>query len=305
MNRTQNECAIEGQPLAYYEEKPDLIICVPLDKHLHHTMKASSILFRDRLETLNMFLRKNKYVHSVKDLAETAGLLHDLGKVSKYYYSKFRSSKTNKLSFVLHEHIPALILADIALRSNDECEKYLFKLLARVIARHHTAMRDRHPQILLNTLSYAKSRSRTWNIRLELENAVKEFLNSHDEVIDLLDRLANICSRNEFCIHVIDKIKKHLQQAIKASDISRLINQGLQITARAVDRDPVNEYKLLVGLTGVLIVTDNVIAYYERRVSDDETTYSYISHWLRELNIHGQTLERILLHKPHYLLNKH
>ena len=271
------ECIlINNWPPAYYEASGR---GVPLPNHASLTSKIALMAFEDRFKVLENILCKAGIKVDVEGLVEAISLLHDVGKASKYYYCK--PLRHTKMSFKLHEYVPSLLLAYKAHESDNVFEKQVLKLVGKVISRHHTAMRERHPQNLgQQDLG-------------EIVKILKEFLENRDLVLKLLSELRKSCTRGNTCQSIIDNFAnylKNLDSVGKAFSDVQSVNIYRRMLANIGN---IHEYKAVAGLTGVLIVADNVAASCEGRVSDDEKTPSYTSYWIRELGLDKGRLSEI------------
>ncbi|MEL9908216.1 MAG: CRISPR-associated endonuclease Cas3'' [Desulfurococcus sp.] len=277
------KCDIPGWPLAYYEVRAGNVVEVPLQKHLVLTSRIALKVFGKRIKVLDYMVSSSglySYIESVRGVVEATALLHDIGKASKFYCG---GVKQGKVSFELHEYIPAVLLADLSLETNME-EKPVFKLVARAISRHHTSMRSRHPASLHESKKVEK-----------LAKALKAFLDDSEEVNNMLSALEKLCSTGESCSFIVGGLKDHISRIDSGRIVDRVKSGDLFKTLKSTtdSSEDFTGYKILAGLTGMLIVADNIAASCEGRVSDDTHTPSYVTYWLRELNLSGGRLDRI------------
>ncbi len=281
------KCDISDWPLAYYEVKTGNVVKVPLQKHLVSTSRIALSVFGGRIKALDYLISSSrmlsKYMESIRGVVEATALLHDIGKASKFYC---RGVKQGKVSFELHEYIPAVLLADIAVGSSDEQVKAVLKLVAGAISRHHTPIRNRHP-------SYLPEDKGKIN---KLAEALKVFLDDRDEVSGMLSELEKLCSTGELCSFIVGSLRDHISRinSDRIIEIIKIVKSGMLFntlkSTTSSDGD-FTGYKILVGLTGMLMVADNIAANCEGRVSDDKHTPSYVIYWLRELNLGCEKLD--------------
>ncbi|AFL66904.1 CRISPR-associated endonuclease Cas3'' [Desulfurococcus amylolyticus] len=275
------KCDISEWPLAYYEVKAGNVVKVSLQKHLVSTSRIALSVFGGRIKALDYLVSSSRmlsrYVESIRGVVEATALLHDIGKASKFYC---RGVKQDKVSFELHEYIPAVLLADIAVNSSDEQVKAVLKLAARAISRHHTPIRNRHPSFLPEDKGKID----------RLVKALKVFLDDRDEVSGMLSELEKLCSTGELCSFIVGGLRDHISR-INSDRIIEIKFNTLESTTNS-DED-FTDYKILVGLTGMLMVADNIAANCEGRVSDDKHTPSYVTYWLRELNLDCEKLNDV------------
>lgn len=277
------KCDIPDWPLAYYEVRAGNVVKVPLQKHLVLTSRVALNVFGKRIKALDHLIsssRLSRYIESIRGVVEATALLHDTGKASKFYCG---GVKKEKVSFELHEYIPAVLLADIALDNNDERVKVVLKLVARAISRHHTSIMNRHPAFLHEGKVD------------KLAKALNVFLDDRDEINDMLSTLEKLCSTGEPCSFIVRSLRDHINRIDSGRIMETAKLGGLFNTLEStIDfNEDFMEYKVLAGLTGMLMVADNIAANCEGRVSDDMHTPSYVTYWLRELNLGGERLNQI------------
>lgn len=308
-NSNADDMLIRMWPLAYADLSKG--IYVDLKDHLVRTAHAVVRLFANRIRYLSWVCKHlEDLLGPVEALAFLVGLLHDLGKASTYYLNNYlgRSSKDRlpKITFGLHEHIASLLLSSIGYKVLDSTSTYDIDVLkvsracivlARVIARHHAAMPNRHPRVLLD---------REGQCVKELTQAV-EGICSH-KVYDLLEKLGNECERlyskhsSGFCKKLVVNVKEHLKNICE--DECRmdpycwkkyLVNYKALTGFKLQDYQNLlyDSYRLTISLAGFLIVADNLVASYcENRASDDRATPAFIEDWRRELQVKLDELKR-------------
>lgn len=253
-------------PLAYADGN----VSEPLLDHLIRTACLARCLFEDRALTL---LRRWGRAWDPGYVLWLLGFLHDIGKASDGY----RSSGTGKLGFPLHEYVSALIVyyCGDAVSEREVDLGDLMKVLAKSIARHHAAMVDRDAVTVITAIENSLLTSE--------ENYVKRisyYLSKVDEST-LRSLLVEGLKDMPYSTLITESVLKALEK-LKGSRQS-FFEQALRKLKAGRDSWVVG------GLTGFLVLADNVAANAFRRVSDDGFTPLYISIWTREL---GDRLNR-------------
>lgn len=254
-------------PVAYAEYSEDgNHIIDPLYEHLSLTARLSIDLFEDRLKVIEKRIgwREGELVEAMY----LAALLHDMAKSSKYYLDMFKRYSNVKIMFPRHELASALLLEMAGnLYTGTSIETGIFvkivRTAARAIARHHSAMKHRHP-------TQAKLQ----------ENVIKEIIKGID--IDVVRKLRALSP----CIRMLkseiyDKIFNLLEIALYkcchgSHDAYKYIVN--------LKRENPDEIQATIAVTGFLMLADNVVANSRRRISDDGTTSAYIKYWTYELD---------------------
>jgi len=237
-------------PLAYKDKDLE----EPLLDHLLATACLTRCLFKDRA----VVLVKRANVIDV-DLVDHAlyllGFLHDIGKMS-YYYRRHHC-REGRISFPFHEYVSALLvyMAHNRLMMVDERLSNLLKIVAKAIARHHTAMVERD-------LMSVQEDKRAKEI---IKDAIKELDPS------LLKELVAQGLAGGFPQYLAELIVDAHEDLIKAN-----ISQQLRNLIGTNDR------WLVAGLAGFLIVADNITASKARGSTDGHTPL-YIKMWMEEL----------------------
>ncbi|MEM4849994.1 MAG: CRISPR-associated endonuclease Cas3'' [Desulfurococcaceae archaeon] len=269
---------VSNWPVAYAEVPG---VCIKLSDHLVKTAELINILFKNKLLFLDkLYENMREYFTSISEIAYTAALLHDLGKASVTYLDKFRREMRSKVSFSLHEYVVSVILLNAAYRVTEEEDsdwlrkRNTLSLIAKIIARHHTAQKNRHP--------YEIS-SRKIDI-----NVLKGLCREDSKIHDLLIELKNKCI-GPSCKEVIDSVKDELLKILSDKQIENYASAHLRdiclfnLTGIS-DKQVFDIYKIVSAITGFLIIADNLVASYcEKRVSDDESTPVYVEYWVKEL----------------------
>ncbi len=233
------------------------------------------VTLRGGLERLVRELGEEK----VEELPYVAGLLHDLGKASTYYLTRY---SREEVTFPGHEHVIALLLEYMA--SKEESEGYIaaYDLLAKTISRHHAAMDKRHPNKFFSgsgSISY-----------------ISKVLRGMLHHTSFINNLARYCgSRDSLCYYTLNSISRSLNEISRTwgedtpSNILLYANPikifGLSGLASASE---LTVYAFTTVLTGTLIVADNISAEFcEERGSDDGASSTYVTYWKWELGLRG------------------
>jgi len=244
-------------PLAYADGN----VSEPLLDHLIRTACLARCLFEDRALVL---LRRWRRAWDPGYTLWLLGFLHDIGKASDGY----RSSSTGKLSFPLHEYVSALIVYRCGdVMSEQEVDLGdLMKVLAKSIARHHVAMMDRDPITIIESSLITSGR--------KCFEKISDYISKVDEstlrslLVEGLRDIPYSTLITESVLKALEKLKK----------------SGQSFPQQALQKLKVEKDSWVVGgLTGFLVLADNVAANAFRRVSDDGFTPLYISIWMREL----------------------
>jgi len=246
----------EGWPLAYADKNSS----EPLLDHLVRTACLACCLFGYRAKVLLLRWRRR---WDPDQALWMLGFFHDIGKASNTYRSTGFSG--GKLSFPLHEYISALLVyrcGDIVLK-HDEGLGDLIKVLAKSIARHHAAMVDRDPTTVMNSMR-------------PLENRVREVLRGLEESM-LRSLLEEGLKRSPYS-DLVAVIEPAMLEALEDLKEQSSLHQAL-LKLRASSED----LWIITGLTGFLVLADNIVANASRRSSVDGFTPLYILTWKREL----------------------
>jgi CRISPR/Cas system-associated endonuclease Cas3-HD len=261
--------------VAYLEvDEEGELHCEPLLDHLVVTGDTMIKLFEDRLRVLEERTRSSfKWEKDeLLDIAWIIGLAHDLAKSSTRYTVGIDVSKGRpgfKVSFSHHEVVSG-ILVFLNTREENPGIRRIGRLVARVISRHHAAMKNRHPASIFSTSCNNK-------FYKEVLAEIKE---------EFLGEVRGSCSNNELCKTIFRRPEILDHEEYSKLDLCRDIVRDLaKPTDSPSKQDRVAEFTLLNALTGILIVSDNIVAYKNRRSksSTDYSTPLYIKHWLCEL----------------------
>lgn len=281
-------------PVAY-AESPNVVI--PLVEHLNKTALLSKELFTSRIRVLNNIYNKYKCcMGSIEEILYISGLLHDYGKLSNYYLKKryidILEKKPNaKLTFYLHEYVTPLLLLELAYREIENPDQNLAlvnacRVIARVIARHHSAIPYRHPVEFTTQIVGGKDYD-------TLKMILKYICMPEARAINTLDSLKIQCSylNGELCIELINKLKNMLMQDCQSYRMNYYLTHLNAL--KAFDQlfcpqergfDIYDSYKVVSVLSGMIIVADNIVSSYcESRLTDDEATPLFVNTWRREL----------------------
>ena len=256
---------LEGVP-AYLEVKNGEVYDEKLIDHLMDTSEKMASLFSDRLTVIE-HRTKGSYRWDNGELIEFAkavGLLHDIGKASKHYHKEFIKKKSESLTFYNHELISAFLILKSIEDEEDSSIRKRGKLMARIVARHHSAMENRHP------------------LRAKCNReVVKSAMNLMNE--SFINQVLKKCEEYEQCSALSKKGFPKLQEN---EDLCRDRMGDLKIVtdANALE-ERADDFILVNSLTGMLIVADNLVAIEKRRSGSttDWSTPLYIRHWQMEL----------------------
>jgi CRISPR/Cas system-associated endonuclease Cas3-HD len=173
------------------------------------------------------------------------------------YYYRRHHCREGRISFPFHEYVSALLvyMARNRLLMADERLGNLLKIVAKAIARHHTAMVERD-------LMSVQEDKRAKEI---IKDAIKELDPS------LLKELVAQGLVGEFPQDLADLIADAHRDLVEAN-----ISQQLRNLIGTSDR------WLVAGLAGFLIVADNIVASKIRGSTDGHTPL-YIKMWVEEL----------------------
>ncbi len=267
-------------PVAYaeYREQSKQHVIEPLHEHLAITSALSVELFKERLEVIEKRIGWER--GELVGIMGLTALLHDIAKSSTYYLKRFMVSKDTKISFWLHE-LAGAVLIEMARISSTGFEGSLdraLKVIARSIARHHSAMNNRHPRQLINRISIK-------DLEDVLRNIDPGFVNRIRKQIPC--RYGNI--GEDFCDQVFQRLSEVIESINKDARFSGKVNDILRSTA-ITRAGNIEELLAVYTVTGFLVIADNIAAHLGRGVSDDETSPAYIKHWVCEL---GEKLEKL------------
>ena len=189
------------------------------------------------------------------------------------YLDKFSEKKDIiKSSFPEHEYIISLIIGYASLRKSNVILKRRLKLLAKIIARHHSAMINRHPIQRRRYLHDPKLK------RTYISLIIKTIKLLKPKVIE--DLCAKLCKSNMVCREIYAAIYDALKDIIENGMTKTYIEPLYELL---VGFESLEELILTNALTGALIVADTLCAEEERRESDDELSPIYAKYWRREI----------------------
>jgi len=237
---------------------------IPLAKHLSNVAKLSLCLFDGKLHVLSRRFKNRISYEWLKEVLSVAAVLHDIGKASTYY--KDRIYREGELSFWLHEYVSAIIIYRASRLDNVSPEdSKLLKTVAKVISRHHSAMRGRHPLDLYERL---KSDERT-STYLE---KVLEYVD-RDAIMDVLKENSTYLGR----------FRGYIEEALESDLTGRMCDFLDQMVFGSKEKVEEDGVPLVASLTGFLIVSDCLVANSEGRESDDGHSPLYVKRWEEEL----------------------
>jgi CRISPR-associated endonuclease Cas3-HD len=256
---------LEGVP-AYLEVKNGEVYDEKLIDHLMDTSEKMASIFSDRLTVIEHRTRESYRWNNGEliEFAKAVGLLHDIGKASKHYHKEFIKKKSESLTFYNHELISAFLILKSIEDEEDSSIRKRGKLMARIVARHHSAMENRHP------------------LRAKCNReVVKSAMNLMNE--SFINQVLKKCEEYELCSALSKKGFPKLQEN---EDLCRDRMGDLKIVtdANALE-ERADDFILVNSLTGMLMVADNLVAIEKRRSGSttDLSTPLYIRHWQMEL----------------------
>lgn len=270
-------------PVAYaeYRERSRQPVIEPLHRHLLITSALSVELFKDRLGVIEKRIRWER--GELVAIMSLAALLHDVAKSSRYYLERFKESGDTKISFWLHELAGAVLLEMARISSTGSAEyegsiDRALRVIARSIARHHSAMDDRHPGQLIDRVLGDRNSMRY------LENILRSidpgFVDSLRGLIPC--RYGSI--GGDFCDKVFQRLGDAIESINEDDRLSGKVHDILRSRIIAKAGSHVDELLAVHTVTGFLVIADNIAAHLGRGVSDDGTSPAYVRHWVCELS---------------------
>ncbi|MCE4624525.1 MAG: CRISPR-associated endonuclease Cas3'' [Desulfurococcales archaeon] len=274
---------------AYYDQRTNQ--CYPLETHSINVSTALEKLFHKKLKAIPAKARLPGLSERLLEAGILAGLLHDLGKASQYYQDRVRSGEPG--GFKYHEYLSALIIIEAAekLRTDHgmNVEAALLLLVAGAVARHHAAMKDRHPTNLLSNPILKTNQNPLKEINLAtagldeqtIENAIP--LNRlptwlRDPLHEAIHSIQKIHDNDIINIKLRENLTAH---NLAAKILGNETTEPLIKTGTREDMTPII-IGLLYRLTGALIVSDILVAGCERRPQQGPQT-AYAKSWINEL----------------------
>lgn len=245
---------IEKWPVA------DFSRCTSLKEHLENVTAFSHYMFSERL-ALKSFEKAGVNAEAILALASA---FHDIAKASNYY--------ANKGNFALHEHVSALLLYE----ASKTCKNNIrptFIVASKAIARHHSAMEGRRPMDIVKS---SRIKELVDALLMLNKNYVEKAFSWNKKLTNLAIRILEP-SLNSLKYHELAHILSYL------SSIGNIPN---------IEKG--TETRLIWTVTGYLIVSDILVAAYERKEQASEDTdklVAYARYWLNELNL--QNLDNV------------
>ncbi|GBF08719.1 tRNA nucleotidyltransferase [Aeropyrum pernix] len=264
--------------------------CHPLDLHNLRVAYTLKHLFEQRLSALTPTARSlEAFTGLEKPLLQSAVLaavFHDAGKSSSLYRVW---AERGKASFAMHEHVSALTLLkgfeEISRESGSGCTT-VARIAASALARHHTAMKGRHPD------DVARGGSKAVKTIVEASSKLSPDLAPSSVPVNTLEKLARegFTRAAEAGSKGVETVKSHLYYTT---------TEGIRKQARAIGINTVNEAMLLAAVqtvAGALIVSDILVAWRERG-EEDRPAKAYATSWMRELEAR-EALEKAVREDP-------
>ncbi len=290
------------EPCAYYDRQREY--CHPLYKHSLNVSRSIEYLFRDRLEVEPPAARIPGLTNRLLEAGIIAGVLHDVGKASIHYQKRVRIGRPG--GFQYHEYVGALVLSEASGLLMDEMkleESALLLLAAGAVARHHAAMKNRHPTILLGgailggiSQGIGGERKRLADELYRAASSLDQSLVEKGVPLELLPPWAVepvLEALEEITYLSRDAMISTLKESIPARRLAEKIiggasNQLIKNSSRAKATSIV--IGLLYRLTGSLITSDILVAGCERRPGEGPEK-AYAKSWMRELMLGHDAVE--------------
>ncbi len=262
---------------------------VPLRRHNAAVAAAAAVLLGERIGRSRLIaypLEKATGLDGARLLLAAsvlAGGLHDAGKASPYY--------RDRGSFYGHEMVGAALAYSAASRLGKEGYGPLalaMHIASWAIARHHSAMRERHPKYLAESAP---------DVRGDAER-VEDLVRAASEALKALKRepgcLEEALPRPLQRPPLGDAIMEALEGVgAEPGDVRRYAKELSSYLGRAgvVYEIPAHAWLASVWIaSGALIVADILVARFEGRSSDDGSSSVYVESWMRELGVTPESL---------------
>ena len=267
------------------EFKPEAFKGVELSLHLAAVGAGVYVLFRERLSKAGLVARP--LLEATKSLggnpliiaAVLAGSLHDVGKASPYY------AAIN--SFSGHEIVGAMIVYDAALSLYREGRRGLAlitELAAWAIARHHSAMEDRHPA----SIGMSRRGSRAQSFVNNARRALEELRRSPECLVEGLPEVL----RDTWIADSLTRVLLGLSTGDVVNRLNYLINYEGSIASKF--NVPRRSWAAYVSIaSGAVIVADILVAGAEGRETDEGGGPAYVEWWRRELGESSKVVEEL------------
>jgi len=242
--------------------KPVAYSRVDLDKHNITVGAAVYIIFGKRLEALYLLSKPLEHYTGLNNVLQRASvlaaILHDIGKASPYY--------AYKENFLGHEAVGAIIIqraGKLLLRKGMYRTALLLELASWAIARHHAAMKNRHP--------------------FQWDN---DYLKITAEALDRLKKEPDCLSAALPKILRGGKLENLLRLAVNEThkNIVREVKTNLTKLPSTWPAIVSNRWLAYVSIiTGILIVADIIVASNEGRETDEKAGKAYLKWWEKEI----------------------
>ena len=236
------------------------------------------MLFRERLSISNTLTEPLRHAarrvgsQALLLAAVLAGALHDIGKASPYY--------SNMKSFLGHEIAGATLIyraSRLMLREGKSVEALLLHIAAWAVARHHSAMIERHPMNLGDRFRRA---------------AIKAVESLANYPVCVLEGTPKLLAHGWIGTALV-KAAREAGQYEPAAVVNNAL-EGLRTYNEATslpDKISAEKWAAYVSMTtGALIVADILVARYEGRGTDEGAGLAYVKWWHREL---GKKVEEV------------
>jgi len=188
-------------------------------------------------------------------------VMHDLGKASPYYQER-------RSGFLGHEHVSAAVLLEAARAAGTECREggcqpgYLLLLAAHAIARHHAAMRSRHPVYIAVTLGSHAGGAGAHRVVEEASQALCRLAEDAEEAVAALPCSLDGTPLAGIVAEALKRLGRDCKGAVLDAVTTLASTESLQAGMRG--------FAWVAVLSGVVTVADILGASVERAEGEDE-----------------------------------